>query len=119
MTPSEKTELVKRLGDQVDLDCPLASRVAFRIGGPADALVKPRTPEALRDVLTFAKETGLPVTVLGTGSNVLVSDRGIRGIALRLAGELADVHAAADGVIQVGAGALNAPLVALALSLDL
>lgn len=124
MTPSWRERLVAAIGeDRVDFDAPLAPRVAFRIGGPADALVRPTSAEMLRDTLEVARAFALPVTVLGTGSNVLVADAGIRGIVLRLAGELADVHVGPgeDGraSIEVGAGALNAQLVALALNLDL
>lgn len=109
--------------DRVDFDAPLAPKVAYRIGGPADALVRPATAEQLRDALRIAREHRIPVTVLGTGSNVLVADAGIRGLVLRLTGELADVHVGPgeDGKasLDVGAGALNAQLVSLALNLGL
>jgi UDP-N-acetylmuramate dehydrogenase len=127
MTPSTerdrawRTRLVEVLADDpsaIELDVPLAPRVAFRIGGPADAFVRPKTAVQLARVLAIAREERVPVTVLGTGSNVLVSDLGIRGITLRLSGELADVHID-GGSIEAGAGALNAPLVALALNLGL
>lgn len=120
MTPEIKAELKAALEDQVSFDEPLAPRVAFRIGGPADVLARPRSNEALQATLRIARAHQLPLTVLGTGSNVLISDRGIRGIVLRLSGELADVHAEVkSGELEAGAGALNAPLVALALSMDL
>jgi UDP-N-acetylmuramate dehydrogenase len=119
MTPEIKDALQIALQDQVLFDEPLAPKVAFRIGGPADALVRPRTDEALQAALKIARDHAVPLTVLGTGSNVLISDRGIRGIVLRLSGELADVHVdAASGELEAGAGALNAPLVALAFSVD-
>lgn len=116
--------LSSRLGDSVSFDEPLAGRVAYRIGGPADAYVRVLDAEALSAVLRIASEHQVPVTVLGTGSNVLISDLGIRGIVLRLAGELADIHlgpASEDGFAsaEVGAGALNAQLVSLALNLGL
>lgn len=111
--------LARALGDRVTFDEPLAPKVAFRIGGPADALVRPLNGVELASALAIARAHGLPVTVLGTGSNVLVSDLGIRGLTIRLGGELADVHVAHsdDGCVEIdaGAGALNAPLVALAL----
>jgi UDP-N-acetylmuramate dehydrogenase len=107
----------------IELDRPLAPKVAFRIGGPADAFVRPKTAEQLALVLRIAREEAVPICVLGTGSNVLVLDGGIRGITLRLAGELADVHIgrATEGKVEIeaGAGALNAPLVALALNMGL
>lgn len=124
MSAAWREALVRAVGtDRVDFDVPLGPRVAFRIGGPAEALVRPMTAEGLRDTLAVAREHAVPVTVLGTGSNVLVADAGIRGIVLRLAGELADVHVGPGdngaASIEVGAGALNAQLVALALNLDL
>src|SRR5688572_7286780 len=84
--------LKEALGDAVSFDEPLASRVAFRIGGPADAFARPHTAEELRLLVAIAREENVPITVLGTGSNVLVLDGGIRGITVRLAGELADIH---------------------------
>jgi UDP-N-acetylmuramate dehydrogenase len=120
MNATIRETFVEKLGDQVTFDEPLAPKVAFRIGGPADIFVRPRTKEALQTTLQLSRHTGLPITVLGTGSNVLVSDHGIRGITVRLAGELADVHVdASTGELEAGAGALNAPLVSLALSVDL
>src|SRR5262245_55669431 len=120
MTATAKTAWRDKLravcGENVQFDEPLASRVAFKIGGPADALVRPGTAEMFRDVLKIADEAEIPVGVLGTGSNVLISDRGVRGIVLRLSNELADIHFAA-GEAEVGAGALNAQFVALALNL--
>lgn len=119
MNGSVQQLFTEKLGDQVAFEERLAPKVAFRIGGPAEIYARPRTQEALRTCLELSRHTGLPITVLGTGSNVLVSDRGIRGIVLRLAGELADIHVdASSGELEVGAGALNAPLVSLALSLN-
>ncbi len=110
-----REDIVSLLGASVELDAPLASRVAFRIGGPADAFAKPKTAEQLAATLELARRHAVPVTLLGTGSNVLIADAGIRGITVRLAGELAAITVADDGSVVVGAGALNAPLVARAL----
>lgn len=119
MTAVWRVELAEVLGDRVRFDELLAPRVAFKIGGPADAFAKPRTAEELASVLSIASRHDVPITVLGTGSNVLISDRGVRGIVIRLAGALAEVSIgeASGGVarLTVGAGALNAPVVAAAL----
>jgi UDP-N-acetylmuramate dehydrogenase len=118
-----RDRVVSAIGDMARIDEPLAGRVAFRIGGQADVYARILTIEALRDVLRIAADFGVPVTLLGTGSNVLVSDRGVRGIVVRLGGELADIHLSpregGGGDAEVGAGALNAQLVALALNLGL
>lgn len=65
---------------------PLARYTSFRIGGPADALVQVETIESLRHLQMLARCHGIPLFVLGGGSNVLVRDGGIRGIVLTLRG---------------------------------
>ncbi|HLO04138.1 MAG TPA: UDP-N-acetylmuramate dehydrogenase [Symbiobacteriaceae bacterium] len=68
-------------------DEPLHSYTTFRIGGPADWLVEVTSGEELAGLLQLAKEESLPVHVLGNGSNLLVSDTGVRGFVIILAGE--------------------------------
>ncbi|MBK8013403.1 MAG: UDP-N-acetylmuramate dehydrogenase [Deltaproteobacteria bacterium] len=119
--PEWKEKLRGLLPNAVQLDEPLAPKVSFRIGGPADAFVKVRNIEMLGQVLRFAQVEGVDVLMLGTGANVLIGDLGVRGIVLRLAGELAEIHVGrlSDGTgdIEVGAGALNATVVSLLLNL--
>lgn len=64
----------------------LAPFTTFRVGGPADWLVTVRSADEIRRAIDLAGEAGEPVTVLGGGSNVLVSDAGIRGLVLRIHG---------------------------------
>jgi UDP-N-acetylmuramate dehydrogenase len=63
---------------------PLAPLTTFRVGGPADWLADVRSVGELQSVLTIARAADVPVTVLGGGSNVVVSDHGIRGLVVRL-----------------------------------
>lgn len=62
---------------------PLARHVSFRIGGPADVLVLPPTLESLDAAVAWLYGEGVPFVVLGRGSNVLIADRGIRGVVLK------------------------------------
>ncbi len=62
----------------------LAPYTSFRIGGPADLLFEPADPPMLAAVLAVAERAGVPVTRLGGGTNILVSDRGVRGLVVRL-----------------------------------
>lgn len=73
---------VRRLGIQLLRDEPLAKHTTFRIGGPADWYASATTVEHLEALPDLALEEGLPLTVLGGGSNLLVSDRGIRGLVV-------------------------------------
>jgi UDP-N-acetylmuramate dehydrogenase len=62
---------------------PLAPFTTFRVGGPADLFVETRSSEEIVAVLKAAASTGVPVTLLGGGSNVLISDCGVRGLVVR------------------------------------
>ena len=75
--------LRKTLGEQLLTDEPLRHHTTFRIGGPADFFVAARTPETLVAALKAAHEIALPVHLLGGGSNLLVSDEGLRGLVVR------------------------------------
>ncbi|MBN2860702.1 MAG: UDP-N-acetylmuramate dehydrogenase [Sphaerochaetaceae bacterium] len=61
---------------------PLKQLCTFRTGGEADYLARPKNLEELRVLLRWAKERSLPVTILGGGSNVLISDRGVEGLVI-------------------------------------
>lgn len=62
----------------------LANHTSFRIGGPAEWFAQPSTLEELVDVLRAASRVGLPVSVVGGGTNTLAADRGMRGVVLHL-----------------------------------
>jgi UDP-N-acetylmuramate dehydrogenase len=76
-------------------------------GGTARAFARPQTVDELQAALGFARERGLPVAVLGLGSNLLIADDGFEGLALKLAGELTQVDVK-DGLLLAGGGAPNA-----------
>lgn len=75
---------------------PMAKHTSFQIGGPADWFVRPAGKEQLKTAVEIIKESGLPYFVLGNGSNLLVSDKGIRGIVLRP--ELNEMSVSGEGM---------------------
>jgi UDP-N-acetylmuramate dehydrogenase len=75
-------QAAERLGALVVSDEPLAQHCTFRIGGPADLFAAANDIDILERLGGLAAEHGIPVTVLGGGSNVLISDRGVRGIVV-------------------------------------
>lgn len=75
--------LRERFGDRAHDRVPLAPMTTFRVGGPADWLVEPQNSDEIVQVLRLAYDADVPVTILGGGSNVLVADRGIRGLVIR------------------------------------
>lgn len=66
---------------------PMKKHTTFRVGGPAQYFVTVRTVEELRQVISLCRENDVPWEVLGNGSNLLVSDKGVRGVVLHLSGE--------------------------------
>ena len=78
-------KLQKLLGEaKVLVQEPMASHTTFRIGGPADYFVMPETTEELAAVLNLCKEEQMPYFILGNGSNLLVGDKGFRGVVIQL-----------------------------------
>lgn len=81
-------ELIRRLGEaRVYVDEPLDDHTTYRIGGPADLLYVATTAEELQDAALSARELGVPCFVLGMGANILVGDRGIRGLVVKNRGQ--------------------------------
>ena len=62
----------------------MKKHTSFKIGGPAECLIKIESVDQIKEVYKIAKEFNIPLTVIGNGSNLLVSDRGIKGIVLKI-----------------------------------
>ncbi len=88
-----------RLFPTAKLDEPLRRYTAWKIGGPADVLLEPSSAEELIEAVEKAREHGIPVTILGGGTNVLVLDGGIRGLTIRLARALTNVEVSGTAVV--------------------
>ena len=97
---------------------PLAAYTTFRVGGPAKVLVTVENREQLQKIMRYLKLAELPYFILGNGSNLLVSDKGYRGIVLHLAGEFEQVSV--DGCrIKAGAVVLMAKAARMAMEAGL
>ncbi|MBQ6569036.1 MAG: UDP-N-acetylmuramate dehydrogenase [Clostridia bacterium] len=83
----------------------MAKHTSFKIGGPADLFITAGSGQALGVLLDFCRNNEIQYTVLGNGSNVLVSDDGIRGAVIVPGGELAEIRGLGEGKIKCGAGA--------------
>ncbi|CCJ33558.1 MULTISPECIES: UDP-N-acetylmuramate dehydrogenase [Caloramator] len=79
-----KNELERILGSgQVLIDEPMKNHTSFKIGGPADFLVIPNSKEELVDLIKFLRKKNIKYYLIGNGSNLLVSDKGIRGVVIK------------------------------------
>ena len=111
MNPARLAEDLNRIaGLVVRPGEPLARYTSFKVGGPADCLVEANTMAALGACLELLVRRGAPVLLLGNGSNLLVSDAGVRGVVLRLRGEFRRVRWRGDGA-RVGAACAVSALV--------
>ncbi|HVA66215.1 MAG TPA: UDP-N-acetylmuramate dehydrogenase [Elusimicrobiota bacterium] len=90
---------------QAKFDEPLSRHTTFHIGGPGDCYLEVGNPDDLRDSAALAAEQELPVFFLGQGSNLLVLDRGIRGVVVRLKGAFDAIETLDHGRVRAGAGA--------------
>ncbi len=77
---------IKKAGIEAVLNEPMSRHTSFKIGGAADVFVSVCSAQQLSKVLCLCKEMSLPVTIIGKGSNLLVSDKGIEGVVICLDG---------------------------------
>ena len=104
-------ELDNRLGASMKLIrmAPMAQYTTLRLGGPADMLAEPATPEQLVQLLQTARELNIPVTLIGHGSNLLVKDGGIRGLVIRICREMRHIEVQGN-TIRAQAGVMLSSL---------
>jgi UDP-N-acetylenolpyruvoylglucosamine reductase len=90
----------------VGRDFPLARLTTVRTGGPADWFARPGEDGELVDLLRWAEAEGLPVGVIGSGSNLLIADDGFHGLAIKLDGDLARIEREGERVLCGGGARL-------------
>ena len=105
--------LEKAFPGQFQINAPMAQYTTFRVGGPADILVSPGSKDEVRTLFAAIQAEQVPCTILGNGSNVLVLDKGIRGVVLKLGNALKSLCIEGNR-IQVEAGVLLSRLAAAA-----
>lgn len=103
-------ELIKKSNLQIDkqkiiFNEPMKKHSTFKLGGSAECLIKIDNINDLKEILEFSKENEIPLTVIGNGSNILVSDKGIKGITLIIKIEKIEIQEDGDIIkITIGAG---------------
>ena len=108
-------QTAQALGCPLRVDEPMARHTTFQIGGPADRFLTVENAAQLQGLLSCLRQAGIPYLVLGKGSNLLVSDKGIRGAVLHLGGDFKKVEVLPDGrTLRAGAGAPLPSVCALA-----
>ena len=90
----------------VKIDEPMKKHTNFKIGGNADVFVIAKNIEEIKCVIKFSKENNILLTILGNGSNVLVSDKGIRGIVLQVGTKEIKIEKQKNALVEVEAGVM-------------
>ena len=109
------SEVLRIVGsEQVWFEEPLQFHTTFQIGGPAEVFVKPRSFEEVSALVALAHAGGVPMRVLVNGSDLLVSDQGVRGMVLCILDNLSRI-AISDTTLEVQAGATNKQVASAAL----
>ncbi|MDR0671675.1 MAG: UDP-N-acetylmuramate dehydrogenase [Oscillospiraceae bacterium] len=93
---------------------PMRRHTSFAIGGPADLMALPNSPAALAALLTLARRRETPVLLMGNGTNLLVSDRGVRGLVIKTHSGLSGLRRSGECEIVAGCGALLSELASAA-----
>lgn len=88
---------------EIHISEPLAPMTSYRIGGPVDIYIEPASTEELAALVQYFRGADAPYVLLGNGSNILISDDGIRGVALNIEKHFSDVTMEGD-VVTAGAG---------------
>lgn len=101
--------------ENVMKDEPMKKHTTFRIGGPADYFVTPESKEEIQAIVELCKKEKIPYSVIGNGSNLLVGDKGYRGVILQIFKKMNQIRVE-ENKIYAGAGALLSKIAATALS---
>ena len=93
---------------KIYFDEPMNKHTTFKIGGPAEVFIKVRDVEDLKQILKFKNENNITLTVIGNGSNILVSDKGINGIVAKIEIKKFEIKQEEENIeITVGSGNKN------------
>ena len=106
MCPELCARLTHVLGERVRFSCSLARHTSFRIGGPADVFAEPDTLDELQTLLALLSAKSVPFFLLGSGTNILVSDKGVRGVVVKLGDGFNYARwaeSSSDAMVHVGA----------------
>ena len=107
-------ERFREISPNIVCNEPMSAHTTFKVGGMADMFVSVGSAEELVDLIKLANETKTPFIVIGNGSNLLVSDNGIRGLVIEIGEKMADISVCGSEICA-GAGVLLSKVASVAL----
>ncbi len=111
---NQLANLAEQAGCSVLYDEPMKLHTTFQIGGPADLFITAHDRKGIQAFYRAASELEIPVLAIGNGSNMLVSDAGIRGAVVALDGEFKSIALSGETSVRCGAGAVLADVCSFA-----
>ncbi|HCA04275.1 MAG TPA: UDP-N-acetylenolpyruvoylglucosamine reductase [Ruminococcaceae bacterium] len=116
----DRTEIIYNLAEiagwEAYKDEPMSRHTSFKIGGNADTYIKVKDVSQLKTLIKECREADVDYFIIGNGSNILVSDEGIRGVVIRLGGDFKKISLLDEETIYCGSGASLASLCKFALN---
>lgn len=110
MINPEFIEYIKSENTDIYINEPMSLHTSFRIGGNAECFCEVKNTDALCKVICSCKEYNVPYFILGLGSNLLVSDNGIKGVVIKLGGDFTKITMLDENTVKCGAGVTLAGL---------
>ena len=104
--------------DKVLADAPMKNHTTFSVGGAADYYTVPESKEEVRDIIRLCRQWDVPFYIIGNGSNLLVSDKGYRGVMIQIYRDMSEITVEGH-TVRAQAGALLSSIAARALSAGL
>ena len=100
-------ELIKKFSENISNNIKLSNYSWFNLGGPAEYFFKPKNKEQLIEFLEENRQNKLKLTILGAGSNLLIRDKGIKGVVIKLGLPFSEIKLIDKDIIEAGAAALD------------
>ena len=100
-------ELIKKFSNSISNNIKLSNYSWFNLGGPAEYFFKPKNKDELIEFLEENKKNKLKVTILGAGSNVLIRDKGVKGVVIKLGSGFSEIKLIDQNTLEVGAASLD------------
>lgn len=97
-------DLAVRLGCKAERNVPMSSFTTFRIGGNAALMITPNSDKSLAEIIKFCRQEGTEPFILGNGSNMLISDKGLNRVVINMCRPDASVRLVGEDVIECDAG---------------
>lgn len=119
MTDNKLIELIKKENAEICTNESMKNHTSFRIGGNADCFCEVKDVASLRNIIRLCREFDTPYFILGLGSNLLVSDKGIEGVVIKLGGEFNEITLSEGNTVRCGAGSTLARLCNFARNMSL